>query len=203
MLPFLIAIRSVPFRCRSPTLLVARIDEWSQWRPASRSQPTRARPRLLPRGGRWLALPHPRLLSKSWSRWHATFCAWGRQAPMARFGRLADLAKVEAHKSDMKDRCFGELPRRVHGSGQPKQLSTGASAPPLLACAGASSAAGGCAPICRPRHVRRAARDSGCTRVGAVPEVGSFNAITRESKVWASGLTPRRLATFSGLPARP
>ena len=54
----------------------------------------------------------------------------------------------------------------------------------------ASSAAGGCAPICRPRHVRRAARDSGCTRVGAVPEVGSFNAITRESKVWASGLSP-------------
>ena len=58
-----------------------------------------------------------------------------------------------------------------------------------------SSAAGGCAPICRPRHVRRAARDSGCTRVGAVPEVGSFNAITRESKVWASGLSP----PFGGL----
>ena len=50
---------------------------------------------------------------------------------------------------------------------------------------------GGARPsACRPRHVRRAARDSGCTRVGDVPEVGSFNAITRESKVWASGLTP-------------
>ena len=29
-----------------------------------------------------------------------------------------------------------------------------------------------------------------CTTLGAVPEVGSSNAITRESKVWASGLTP-------------
>ena len=36
--------------------------------------------------------------------------AWGRQAPMAKFGRLADLAKVEDHKSDMKDRCFGGFP---------------------------------------------------------------------------------------------
>ena len=59
------------------------------------------------------------------------------------------------------DRCFGGLSRRAHGSGQSNQRSTCASADPLSAYAGASFAAGGCAPVCRPRHVRRAARDSG------------------------------------------
>ena len=58
------------------------------------------------------------------------------------------------------------------------------------AYARASSGCRGCAPICRPRHVRRAARDSGCTRVGAVLEVGSSYAITGESKVSPSGLAP-------------
>ena len=115
----------------------------AQWRPASRSQPTRARPRLCCQGGRWLALPHPRLLSKSWSRWRATFCAWGRQAPMAKFGRLADLAKVEDHKSDMCDRCFGGLPRRVNGRGAAKAMvhrrfsrSLASVRPHLICCRG-------------------------------------------------------------------
>ena len=58
-------------------------------------------------GGQRFALPHSRLMSKGRSRLCPTFCAWGRQAPMAKFGRLEHLAKVTACKSDIQDCCFG------------------------------------------------------------------------------------------------
>jgi hypothetical protein len=51
-------------------------------------------------------------------------------------------------------------------------------------------AAIGCARIVREEEEGGGGKEGGGTRVGAVPEVGSFNAITRESKVWALGLTP-------------
>ena len=63
---------------------------------------------------------------------------------------------------------------------------------PLLsaaAYAGASFAAGGCAPVCRPMHVRRAARDSSCAIGGAVPEVGRPAAHISESVVCPPGLS--------------
>ena len=56
------------------------------------------------------------------------------------------------------------------------------------AYARASFAARGCAPVCRPMHVRRAARDSGCAIGGAVPEVGRPAAHISESVVWPLGL---------------
>ena len=52
-------------------------------------------------GGGWTALPHPRLMSKSRSRWPATFCARGRQPPVEKFGRLEHLAQKGQHKSDV------------------------------------------------------------------------------------------------------
>ena len=63
------------------------------------------------------------------------------------------------------------------------------------AYAGASFAAGGCAPVCRPRHVRRAARDSGCAIGGAVPEVGRPAAHISESV----GPPGSRCMPFGGL----
>jgi len=63
------------------------------------------------------------------------------------------------------------------------------------AYARASFAAGGCAPVCRARHVRRAVRDSGCAIGGAVPEVGRPAAHISESVVWPPGLAP----PFGGL----
>ena len=79
-------------------------------------------------GGGWIALPHPRLMSKSRSRWPATFCARGRQPPVEKFGRLEHLAQKGQHKSDVWQRCIGGLSRRVHGSGQSKRRSPGSSA---------------------------------------------------------------------------
>ena len=52
-----------------------------------------------------------------------------------------------------------------------------------MACKRGSSPTAMCASTRRRRHVRRATRDSGCIRVGAVPEVGSSNAIARSQKV--------------------
>ena len=68
-------------------------------------------------GGGWIALPHPRLMSKSRSRWPATFCARGRQPPVEKFGRLEHLSQKEHPKSDVWHPCIGGLSRRVHGSG--------------------------------------------------------------------------------------
>jgi hypothetical protein len=102
---------------------------------------------------------------------------WGRPVvhpEHALFGRLnKHLAKVRHTKSDVRHCCIGGLSRRVHGSGQPTRW-----------WAAVLFAAGGCAPVCRPRHVRRAARDSGCTIGGAVPEVGRPAAHISESVVW-------------------
>ena len=172
--------------------------EGRTWRPRARRVARLAR--FVQCGGR-LTLPHPRPLPKGRSRSRPRFCTWGRQPPRPKSGRLAHLAQVEDHKSDVGDRCSGELSWRVHGSGQPKQLSTGASASPVLGYAGGPSAAGGCAAVWRPRHVRRAAGDSGCTIGGAVPEFGRPAAHIRESVVGPPGLTPP--FAFSGLPARP
>ena len=47
----------------------------------------------------------------------ARFCGVARSAIWSKRGRPAHLAQVEAHKSDMKDRCFGGLFSRGHGSG--------------------------------------------------------------------------------------
>ena len=57
--------------------------------PRSRSVHGQARP--LPRRAKIrpaLALPHPRLMLKARSRLCPTDCAWGRKAPMAKFGCL-------------------------------------------------------------------------------------------------------------------
>ena len=66
----------------------------------------------------------------------------------------------------------------------------------------ASSAAGGCAPICRPRHVNRATRGSAFAVGEFPPKLGTLDAQASKSKVSPSG-PRRRLAAFSGLPARP
>ena len=66
----------------------------------------------------------------------------------------------------------------------------------------ASSAAGGSAPICRPRHVNRATRGSAFAVGEFAPKLGTLDAQASKSKVSPSG--PRRsLAAFCGLPARP
>ena len=66
----------------------------------------------------------------------------------------------------------------------------------------ASSAAGGCAPICRPRHVNRVTRGSAFAVGEFPPKLGTLDAQASKSKVSPSG-PRRRLAAFSGLPARP
>ena len=139
-------------------------------------------------GGRWPALPHPRLLSKSRHRCRHRFCALGRWAHLAKRSPPAHLAKVGHHKSDVRHHCFGGLSSRVHGSGQPRRRWAGSTADLPAAYARASSAAEGCAPICQPRHVRRAVRDSGCTIGGAVPEIGRPAAQISESVVSPPGL---------------
>jgi hypothetical protein len=97
------------------------------WPPRARCKARTA----LYQGGQRLALPHPRPMPQGRSRWRPRFCARGRRAPMAEFGRLADLAKVPLTKSDMTLCCFGRLSRRAHGSGQSKRRSPGSSAGPL------------------------------------------------------------------------
>ena len=137
----------------------------AQWRPASRSQPTRARPRLLPRRAMAsLAPPSPSVKKLESMARH-----------VLRLGPPSSDGKIRLSGRSRKGRgpqigyegplLFGGLPRRVHGSGQPTRWWAGFSAGLPAACARTSSAAGGCAPICRPRHVMRAARDSDCTRV--------------------------------------
>ena len=135
-------------------------------------------------------MPHPRPLPKGRSRSRPRFCTWGRQPPRPKSGRLAHLAQVEDHKSDVGDRCSGGLSWRVHGSGQPTRWWEAASAGLLSGYAGGPSAAGGCAAVWRPMHVRRAAGDSGCTIGGAVPEFGRSAVHISESIVGPPGLTP-------------
>jgi hypothetical protein len=154
------------------------------WPPRARCMARTA----LYQGGQRLALPHSRPIPQGRSRWRPRFCAWGRRAPIPKFSRLEDLADFDDTKSVVSDTCIGGLSRRVHGSGQSKRWCPGASAGSLSAYAGASFAAGGCAPVCRPRHVRRAVRDSGYTIGGAVPEVGRPAAHISESVVWPPGL---------------
>ena len=92
----------------------------------------------LSQGELWLALPHPRLMPTSRSWWRATFCARGRQAPMAKSGRRAHLAQVEDCKSDVRDYSLLQWTKTTRAwlRGQPTRWSTGASAGPLSACAG-------------------------------------------------------------------
>ena len=66
----------------------------------------------------------------------------------------------------------------------------------------ASSAAGGSAPICRPRHVNRATRGSAFAVGEFSPKLGTLDAQASKSKVSPSG-PHGRLAAFCGLPARP
>ena len=101
-------------------------------------------------GGGWTALPHPRLMSKSRSRWPATFCARGRQPPVEKFGRLEHLAQKEHPKSDVWHPCIGGLSRRVHGSGQSKRWSPGASAGSLQHTPGPHLLPGGAHPCVGP-----------------------------------------------------
>ena len=101
-------------------------------------------------GGRWIALPHPRLMSKSRSRWPATFCARGRQPPVEKFGRLEHLAQKGQHKSDVWQHCIGGLSRRVHGSGQSNQLSQGFLCFPLQHTPGPHLLPGGARPCVGP-----------------------------------------------------
>ena len=115
-------------------------------------------------------MPHPRLLSKSRSRLRPTFCAGGRRAPMAEFGRLVHLAQARLTKSDMTLCCFGRLSRRVHGSGQPTRWSTGASAGPLSAYAGPHLQPGGarlsvCPGICEQAGSLRVYHSWGPSRI--------------------------------------
>jgi hypothetical protein len=101
-------------------------------------------------GGGWIALPHPRLMSKSRSRWPATFCARGRQPPVEKFGRLEHLAQKEHPKSDVWHPCIGGLSRRVHGSGQSNQLSQGFLCFPLQHTPGPHLLPGGAHPCVGP-----------------------------------------------------
>ena len=101
-------------------------------------------------GGGWTALPHPRLMSKSRSRWPATFCARGRQPPVEKFGRLEHLAQKEHPKSDVWHPCIGGLSRRVHGSGQSNQRYTGSSADSLQHTPGPHLLPGGARPCVGP-----------------------------------------------------
>ena len=116
------------------------------WPPRARCMARTA----LYQGGQRLALPHPRPMPQGRSRWRPRFCAWGRRAPIPKLSRLEHLAKVPHTKSDIEHCCIGGLSRRVHGSGQSKQLSTGASADSLQHTPGPHLLPGGARPCVGP-----------------------------------------------------
>ena len=131
---------------------------------------------LSAQGGRWIVLPQPRLVSKSRSRWRATFCAWSRQAPTAKFGRVEHLAQFQAQKSDTQDRCFSVGSHDACMARGSQINDTQALQPIRFQRAPGPHLLGGARPcvgpgMCTCACERGRPRLSGCAIGGAVPEV--------------------------------
>ena len=115
-------------------------------------------------------MPLSGLPAKKLVVFYATFRALVRSPFCAKSGPPADLAQVGHWKSDMRHCCFGGLSRRVHGSGQPKRRSTGASADPPEAYAGPHLQPGGarlsvCPGICEQAGSLRVYHSWGPSRI--------------------------------------
>ena len=132
----------------------------------------------------------------------ARFCALARSAIWSKRGRPAHLAQVEDCKSDMNDRCFGGLFSRGHGSGQPTRWWAGSSAGLPAACARPYLQPGGARLSVGP-GICGTSRVTPCVSLlGPYPNSAALARLPTSQECGPPAST-RRLAAFSGLPARP